>query len=299
MRYETARNFRAALDARLKPLATPDDQRELVRMRKQIAFERFLARLLTTAPDAWIVKGGAALQYRLGSGSRLTRDLDLVLPTGADFASDAIAEALAVDMGDFFTFALQGAANLDHGTEGASRRFHIRSSLDGRQFETFIVDVGFAEPSALPTETIAGNDFLDFAGVERITMPVIAIEIHLAEKIHAYCRTYAGNRQNTRVKDLIDIVLIGETQELRAGNVRLAIDHTFESRGTHPIPTKLEAPPAAWAVPYRELARSVAIEPDIAAGHAFASALIEPLLGGALAPDAMWDTSTRRWATRP
>lgn len=94
-------------------------------------------------------------------------------------------------------------------------------------------------------------------------------------------------------------MLIGETQELRAGKVRLAIDHTFGSRGSGPLPTRLEAPPAAWAVPYRELARSVSLDPDIGAGHTFATAMIEPLLGDGLDPKARWDTSTRLWAPHP
>ena len=37
----------------------------LVRLRKLVAFDRFLARLALAQPDAWILKGGLALQLRL------------------------------------------------------------------------------------------------------------------------------------------------------------------------------------------------------------------------------------------
>lgn len=299
MRYESARNFRAAIDARLKRLAGTTDESHLVRARRGIAFERFLARLFTTAPDRWTLKGGLALDYRLGDKARATKDIDLITPLGIDELEEDLVEALGADLGDFFDYSIRSSRVLDLATEGSARRYHIRADLDGRQFGNFTVDIGFDKPSPIAPDHSTGRGFLEFAGVERIAMPVIAIEIHLAEKIHAYCRTYAGNRQNTRVKGLIDIVLIGETQELRAGKVRLAIDHTFGSRGSGPLPTRLEAPPAAWAVPYRELARSVSLDPDIGAGHTFATAIIEPLLGDGLDPKARWDTSTRLWAPHP
>jgi hypothetical protein len=37
----------------------------LARLRKMVAFDRFLARVIAKQPDAWIVKGGFALQLRL------------------------------------------------------------------------------------------------------------------------------------------------------------------------------------------------------------------------------------------
>ncbi len=210
MRYESARNFRAAIDARLKRLAGTTDESHLVRARRGIAFERFLARLFTTAPDRWTLKGGLALDYRLGDKARATKDIDLVTPLEIDELEEDLVKALGTDLGDFFDYSIRSSQVLDLATEGSARRYHIRADLDGRQFGNFTVDIGFDKPSPIAPDHSTGRGFLDFAGVERIAMPVIAIEIHLAEKVHAYCRTYAGNRQNTRVKDLIDIVLIGE-----------------------------------------------------------------------------------------
>jgi len=59
MRYGTAVAFRAALEQRLmeRALATglPLDV-----LRKRVAFERFLARLVQVAPDDWRLKGAPA-----------------------------------------------------------------------------------------------------------------------------------------------------------------------------------------------------------------------------------------------
>jgi len=65
MKYATGSAFRRALETRLRTLS----QREgvpLARLRKLVAFDRLLARLLQAEPETWVLKGGLALQLRLG-----------------------------------------------------------------------------------------------------------------------------------------------------------------------------------------------------------------------------------------
>ena len=49
----------------------------MARLRKMVAFDRSLARLAKKEPEAWIVKGGFALQTRLGERARTTKDIDV------------------------------------------------------------------------------------------------------------------------------------------------------------------------------------------------------------------------------
>ncbi|MBA2520127.1 MAG: hypothetical protein H0V24_10700 [Chloroflexia bacterium] len=49
----------------------------LSRLRKMVVRDRLLARLLHAAPDRWIVKGGVALDLRLGVLAKSTKDLDV------------------------------------------------------------------------------------------------------------------------------------------------------------------------------------------------------------------------------
>lgn len=297
MRYATARAFRSAIEARLKSIASKYDQRALVQIRKQIAFDRFLARLLAVSPGKWTLKGGVALQYRLGAHSRFTKDLDLVLPSGAEVVSDIILNAIASEVDDYFTFSLQQSQQLDHGAEGSSVRFTLRAGLDGRLFENIVVDIGFDELSPLPVETISGTDFLEFAGIPSITAPILPIEVHLAEKLHAYARSYSGDRQSSRVKDLIDIVLIGQSFPLKASACIGAVRHTFASRVTHQVPSRFVLPPENWSAPYAALATSVSLDPDIAVGHAYAARMLDPLLGGEIDDAAIWNASAGEWRT--
>ena len=76
MKYATAEPFRTALEDRLRQQAWAAGL-PLVRLRKDVAFERLLARLLVAAPDRWVLKGGLALDYRLGDRARTTKDIDL------------------------------------------------------------------------------------------------------------------------------------------------------------------------------------------------------------------------------
>ena len=75
MRYASTTAFRAALESRLKAART--DAVGISRLRKRVVFERLIARLNEIAPDAWVLKGGFALELRLGAQARTTKDVDV------------------------------------------------------------------------------------------------------------------------------------------------------------------------------------------------------------------------------
>ncbi|MGH2387799.1 MAG: nucleotidyl transferase AbiEii/AbiGii toxin family protein, partial [Chloroflexota bacterium] len=76
MRYQTGTAFRTALETRLVERAQ-DSGIAIQRLRRAVAFERLLARLLIVAPNRWMLKGGLALDFRLGARARATKDMDL------------------------------------------------------------------------------------------------------------------------------------------------------------------------------------------------------------------------------
>jgi hypothetical protein len=91
------------------------------------------------------------------------------------------------------------------------------------------------------------------------------------------------------------MVLIAQAFQLGAQPCIEAIRHTFGSRHTQPIPQKLPLPPESWAITYPPLAESVALDPDIKAGHAFAAALFDPLLASEVDGTQTWQPDTREW----
>jgi predicted nucleotidyltransferase component of viral defense system len=62
----------------------------------------------------------------------------------------------------------------------------------------------------------------------------ISKEDQFAEKLHAYTRPREG-RSNSRVKDLIDMVLLIDLG-LESARLRKALEKTFARRNSHPLP---------------------------------------------------------------
>jgi predicted nucleotidyltransferase component of viral defense system len=294
MKYATSGAFRTALEHRLLTAAR-EANLPVVRLRKLVVFDRLLARLLSVAPDRWLLKGALALDLRLGARSRTTKDMDLARQDDEAAATTDLLAAQAVDLGDYFTFAIERTGRLDAALEGAAVRYHVAAALDGRPFEDVIVDVGFADRLVVVPETLPGSDLLRFAGISPINIPTVPIEQHVAEKVHAYTRTYASGRRSSRVKDLVDLVLIRSAIAFEAARLREALRAIFAQRGSHALPQALPPPPSAWVVPYRRLAIDVGLDADVAVGYRLAAAFLDPILGGSAPDTARWNPLRGAW----
>ncbi len=241
MKYRDAAAFRQALEERLKAGAEGEPAR-LSRDRKRVAFDRLLARLVAVAPGRWLLKGGFALDLRMAERARATKDIDIEWRDDATELSEVVIQAAEHDAGDFFVFTIERAGTPEDRLGGA-HRFRVSSMLATRSFESFLLDVGFRDEE-VATETLATADLLGFAGIPPVQVEAVPVELQVAEKLHAYTRTYEGGRASTRAKDLVDLVLIAELTPLDAGALRQAIETTFAKRGTHALPRELSAPPA-------------------------------------------------------
>jgi hypothetical protein len=79
------------------------------------------------------------------------------------------------------------------------------------------------------------------------------IEQHFAEKIHAY--TLPRERAfNSRVKDLVDLILLIQENKMKKTALKKAIKETFAKRVTHDVPPFLIAPPKEWQRPFKAMA---------------------------------------------
>lgn len=294
MRYASAGAFRTALEQRLLTRAKQTGV-PLMRLRKLVAFDHLIARLMAAAPDRWVLKGAVALHFRAGPQFRSTMDLDLGRYDDEQAATDDLLLAQTLDLGDYFGFAIQRTSRLDALLEGAAVRYHVTAELDGRPFEFVTVDVGFGAPPPLAPDVLRGPDLLGFAGIPPAEVPTLPLETHVGEKVHAYTRSYAGGRASTRVKDLIDLVLIPAQFAFEAGRLRSALDATFAARAVQPLPSSLPPPPEEWRPGYRRMAGEAGLDPDLSAGYEQARAFLDPILGGTVPDDAGWDPARRTW----
>jgi hypothetical protein len=293
MRYATAAAFRQALEDRLKTEAAKTGL-SIARLRKRVAFELFLRRLVAVAPNSWVLKGALALDFRFQATTRPTRDMDLGRDDSEDAAVEDFAAAQALALDDFFTFAAVRTDALDDTDDFRAIRFHVTAELAGRVFDQFVVDVGFADSISATPDEIETSDLLSFAEIEPIRVPALPLPQHIAEKVHAYTRKYgASGRESTRPKDLVDILLIAGSEPLDAASLRDALELTFGQRGQQPLPSSLPPPPTSWADPYRRLASEVEVEPALDKAFALAAEFLDPILAGRSA--GAWDPRRRTW----
>jgi len=274
--YKTAGAFRAALETRLQTRAR-EQGTDLQRLRRQVAFDRFLARMFSKGPKAaypWLLKGGYAMELRMHS-ARTTKDIDLTLHDGTRFSKDPkergeqvralLQEAAATPFDDYFEFLVgEARADLDGAPEGGSR-YPVQARMDGRDFARFHVDVGVGDEVLEPLEVVTGEDWLGFGGVAPPSFPIISAEQQFAEKLHAYTLP-RGERVNTRTKDLIDMVLFINAGTLDKSKTAAAVRATFMKRATHDVPKELDPPPAEWEPVFDALAKECTLAMELPEG---------------------------------
>ncbi len=280
--YATAGAFRRALEERLKQ-ASLTDQTDLNRLRRQVSFDRLLARLFREEAAPWALKGGYALELRFRT-ARSTLDIDLTLQgvttsEGRDtdqVVREMLQNAVEVPLGDWFEYAIGAPAmDLDAAPYGGAR-FPVEARMDDRIFARFHLDTGIGDVVIEPLETISCRDWLGFAGIETARVRMIAREQQFAEKVHAY--TLPRQSTNSRVKDLVDLALLAGSGKLNQRRIQDALRMTFERRKTHDLPTLLPSAPADWQIPFQALAQECGLSTDIAAVFAGVQAYLEEVL---------------------
>lgn len=235
-----------------------------MRLRHQIVFERLLARLVRSYPDGWVLKGGVALEARYRDRARATRDLDLAVSEAIGAAgalSDLVVESLVADPdGDWFRLGLARMRALTADEAGRPGwRLTIRADLDGREFATVHADVVARTDEIASTERVVLPNSLAFAGLPDVELDVVDARQHFAEKLHAYC-AQRGSRENTRVKDLTDLVLLIEMGLEPGLELREIVEHVFRARGAGAAPDEVPAPPRSWSATYAAQAAEIELE---------------------------------------
>lgn len=288
-KYATAAAFRRALEGRLQDIAGKESV-DLQRLRRQVAFDRLLSRLFQAAQRGalpWVLKGGYAMELRI-KAARTTKDIDLTMRNVFSPGEkkddkrnldvlEKLQEAAAFSSDDFFVYTIgEPISELDAAPYGGAR-FPVEARLDGRVFVGFHLDVGIGDAVMEPLEVIEGRDWLVFAGIASPSLYMIPREQQFAEKLHAYTLPRRG-AANTRVRDLVDMVLLIQCGALKNDKVAEAVRVTFERRKTHAAPNALPLPPAQWQKPYEALARECGISGRVEDAFANLRAFIEPIL---------------------
>lgn len=274
--YATPAAFRTAVEARLRERAHHLSAPTYM-VRRQAALERLLARLSKVAPDRWALKGGLALEARLGDRARVSIDLDADHLHGAEAARADLQRAAIEDAGDHFAFALVGSQELRDEDVRLAVRYQLESHLAGRPFEPLQVDVTIAPPDPWDAEPQWRPGLLATVGLDPFKVLLIPLERQVAEKLHAYTRTYRGGG-TTRARDLVDLLLIRQYEHVDLRLLREAVQRVFDRRATHAVPERLPSPPTALAMAYRREARDVSAVAELEEAHQLLAQWLDPML---------------------
>lgn len=294
--YKTPEAFRGALHDRIKKDA---DRQKLPfnRVRMRWIFERFLARVVQEFTDCVALKGGLALELRLGA-ARSTKDVDLRMLGAPDELLPRLQSAGHKDLGDFMRFEVRFDTDrlkmTNPGIEYEGYRLQADCKIAGKVYGSFGVDVVFGGVLEGVAEPIVCPDILNFIGVPPPTILVIPIVTHIAEKLHAYTFPWEDPEQNSRLKDFPDLALLASVGDIDVNGLRSALRNTFKARNTHELVSVLLDPRSSWTESYERLAEENGLAwPTLDAVTKAVHEFLDPVLTGAAV--GRWSAAQWSW----
>jgi hypothetical protein len=252
--------------------------------------DRFLSRVfLSPRSSEWLLKGGGAMLARVPD-TRATKDLDLAASVkDLEEAQEALEWAVQHDAGDHLRFDLTSSkpTGLGGNQPGVQTRRLVFTCVDadsGRKVGTVPVDVVVGPAPVGQVESRAPGNRLSLPRpVPAPSYRLFPVTDQIAEKVCATLQDYNG-RSSTRVKDLVDLVTIAQTQRVDLNELHRALEN---KRLYSELPRFEEfVVPAGWEQPFRVLAsstRSVDGVTELPAAVGLVSRLVNPALGGGAA----------------
>jgi hypothetical protein len=264
--FKDAEAFRTALESRIKNISLKEGV-DIMRLRRQFTFDRFLGRVFHGETDTIMLKGGYAIELRVAM-ARTTKDIDLCMKKGKISTPSPqemysfFQDKASLQLGDFIDFTVSPPTRLLTNAVYGGCRFSVDAEMANRLFTRFTLDVSIGDGWIDDQDSLQPRDWLAFAGVPPLGFPATTVEQQLAEKIHSY--TLPRQKPNSRVKDLVDIVLLTRNFKINKERMADSLKRTFKFRKTHSIPGKLSPPPAAWGNTFSELADESELKLELA-----------------------------------
>lgn len=206
------------------------------------------------------IKGGVAMELRMGDRARATRDVDLIMrgdPTQlAALLDDGLRES-------YSGFSFRRDALEDLPSRPHVKKTRVQISFAGRSLTTLQLEIA-------PPDT-GDEEFTEISAVDLTAVGlqgpdvvlVLAERWQIAQKLHAVTEQFSDERDNPRFRDLLDLQLL-EALDPDLPAVRDACERVFAARGQHAWPPTLTVQPS-WPAAYQALANGLAFPVNDAA----------------------------------
>ena len=256
-----------AVEQAIKAAAINEHQRNPSRhvndLIRQTHYDRFLCRVFSgDVSNEWVLKGGSAMLARIPS-TRRTLDVDLVR-SGFDKEQslEELKHLAAIDLHDHFRFIFRCAITIGQGDNQPyvnGYRVSFRTLLGVKEYEPIHVDMTTPPCLAQEGEIREPANRLHIDRLQTVPYRLYPVESQCADKICAIMEI-VGNQPSTRVKDLVDLVILVQTQPIDMHSLREGLRRECALRKI-PFPFTF-AIPKQWAqTSYRRLAAGTAAEP--------------------------------------
>ncbi len=198
----------------------------------------------------FLLKGGVAMELRVGGGARATKDVDLV------FFGDPgrLAEALDQDLEEPYSVFGFERQEVESAGDGLFHRVDVKLLFQGRGWGALKLEVASPDSQATDSEEVEAIPIDEF-GIDGPQMiRCLSLRYQIAQKLHAVTQRFEEG-ENDRFRDLIDLIicrdLVADLAEVRGACV-----DTFDARGLHAWPPTLKVPDG-WAEPYTAMAEEI------------------------------------------
>lgn len=296
--YQSSAAFRAAAESRLKNQVKQVAGRTFPQLKREFVYQRFLARLWTPDidPPLWVLKGGVGLLARL-PGARSSRDIDLLnLAADVDAAVAEIRDAGQRNLGDYLRFEVKRTTTM---SVDDALQVSIDAYLGVRVWESFTVDISLERHYVAELEQLTPLPVVDLAGLPPLpTYHLYPIADQVADKVSAMYEVHGAGYPSNRYRDLVDLVLIINDQELDAATLIAALRARQQNARNHiELPTSMQVPGQGWATGYLETASTSPLSPamhnlDTAIAHV--GDCLNPILSETLDRGG-WNPAEHRW----
>lgn len=270
MRYTTPPPNLKSLEQRIRNLETDGT----LALRRQVTMAMVVVGQML--PDG-AIKGGTAMALRYGrAGARFTQDLDAARRQSMPTFRDDFEAGLRRGWVGFAGRLLDREAPRPTGvpTPYVMQPFDVKLDYLGRpwrtvRFELGHNEIGDAEDPELRIAADLVSLFTDLGLAAPRPVPVMRIDHQVAQKLHA-----VSESASERARDLVDLQLLDNGEELDLTRVRATCVRLFEYRRQHAWPPTITAG-EGWGTLYEAAIEDVEALPDVDAAVAWVNAFVE------------------------
>jgi hypothetical protein len=292
-RYRDAADLWRAIGSRAAAAAKADPALTKKGLIDEFLYGRLLARVFSSTDQSWVLKGGTAILARVRT-ARHSQDIDLFHQLGDLGAAIAsLRELAAIDLGDRFRFVVPDGRARDTpqtqpGVTGA--RIKVTVYCGTKQAGVIPIDVVVGAVITEEPDDLEPQSRLDVPGFDAPRYRVYPVVDHIADKLCATMERHGREqRESSRHRDMVDLVIIARTQTVYAAALWTAIEAERQHRGLAAITGYVA--PDSWRALYPGEARTSAEcdeYPTFEAAHALISRFLDPVLDGGIR-DQVWD----------